>query len=220
MNSAAQWLLSVERKPIMGLYSRFVFPRLCDWMMRDPRLAPLRSEILAGVEQDVLEIGFGTGLNLEHYPEGVLRITTVDPAPEMAQIAHTRIQQSRIQVDSRSQSAEELPFDDQSFACVVSTWTLCSIPDVAKGLSEVYRVLKSGGRFLFLEHGKSADSHIQKWQRRLNPIQRAIGGGCRLDLDVGAIVRGQPFESVVVDCFELDHAPRTHGTMYRGVAIK
>jgi SAM-dependent methyltransferase len=204
----------------MGLYSRFVFPRLCDWMMSDPRLAPLRREILAGVEQDVLEIGFGTGLNLEHYPQTVLRITTVDPAPEMGRIARERIQRGRIKVDSRAQSAEELPFDDQSFACVVSTWTLCSIPVVAKGLSEVYRVLKPGGRFLFLEHGKSSEPGIQKWQRRLNPIQRAIGGGCRLDLDVEAVVRGQPFESVSVDCFELDHAPRTHGSMYRGIAIK
>ena len=112
------------------------------------------------------------------------------------------------------------PFEDETFDCVVSTWTLCSIPDVRRALGEVYRVLKPGGRFVFLEHGLSDDAGVRKWQRRLNPIQRRLADGCRLDLDVEAVVRGQPFRDVKVERFVMERTPRTHGTMYRGVAVK
>ena len=175
----------------MGVYSRVIFPRLCDWVMNDPRMAALRSELLADVGGEVLEIGFGTGLNLPHYPEHVRRITTVDPNPGMNRLARRRIAEGGIAVDQRVLSGEALPFEDGSFDCVVSTWTLCSIPDAGRALGEVHRVLRPGGRFLFLEHGLSEDSRVQRWQRRLNPIQRVLGDGCRLDLDVPA-TRRQP----------------------------
>jgi ubiquinone/menaquinone biosynthesis C-methylase UbiE len=204
----------------MSFYTRRIFPRLCDWVMSDPGMARLRKEVLSDVGGEVLEIGFGTGLNLEHYPERVHRIVTVDPGEGMDHIARKRIERRQIEVDPRIRGAEDLPFDTATFDCVVSTWTLCSIPEVGRALAEVYRVLKPGGRFLFLEHGLSDDPRIQRWQRRLNPIQRRLAGGCRLDLDVEAIVRRQPFESILVDRFEMDRSPRTHGTMYRGVAVK
>jgi SAM-dependent methyltransferase len=187
----------------MGIYSRIIFPRLCDWVMDDPRMAKLRSEALSDVGGEVLEIGFGTGLNLPHYPEHVRRIA-----------------ESGIAVDQRVLSGEALPFAEETFDCVVSTWTLCSIADVRRALSEVYRVLKPGGRFVFLEHGLGNDAGVQRWQRRLNPIQRRLADGCRLDLDVEAVVRGQPFRDVKVDRFELERTPRSHGTLYRGVATK
>ena len=142
----------------MGLYSRVVFPRLCDWVMSDPRMAGLRSELLADVGGEVLEIGFGTGLNLPHYPEHVRRITTVDPNPGMNRLARRRIAEGGIDVDQRVLSGEALPFEDGTFDCVVSTWTLCSIPDAGRALGEVYRVLRPGGRFVFLEHGLSERS--------------------------------------------------------------
>jgi SAM-dependent methyltransferase len=204
----------------MGFYSRLIFPRLCDWVMSDPRMARLRQEVLAGVGGEVLEIGFGTGLNLEHYPERVRRIATVDPAEEMSRLARKRTERCRIELDRRIRSAEELPFGTGTFDFVVSTWTLCSIPEVGQAVAEVYRVLKPGGRFIFLEHGLSDDPRIQRWQRRLNPIQRRLAGGCRLDLDVEAIVRGQPFESLSLDRFQMERTPKTHGTMYRGVGVK
>src|SRR5262249_12413575 len=158
-----------------------IFPRLCDWMMSDSRLAGLRRELLAGVGDQVLEIGFGTGLNLEHYPERVHRIAAVDPAEAMSRLARERIDRSRVAVDRLTGRAEALAFGDESFDWVVSTWTLCSIPDVPRALAEVYRVLKPGGHFLFLEHGLSDNPTVRKWQRRLTPIQRRLAGGCRLD---------------------------------------
>jgi SAM-dependent methyltransferase len=204
----------------MGLYSRFIFPRLCDWSMSSPAIARLRQQLLADVRGDVLEIGFGTGLNLAHYPAHVRRVAAVDPGEGMNRIARTRIGQSPIMVDLHSHSAEALPFDDDRFDCLVSTWTLCSIPDVRKAIEEIRRVLRPGGRFIFIEHGLSDVTSVQRWQRRLNPIQRRIGGGCRLDLDIEAEVRSLPFREVNVERFQMEGKPRTHGTLYRGEAVK
>ena len=103
---------------------------------------------------------------------------------------------------------------------MVSTWTLCSIPDVGQAVFEIYRVLRPGGQFVFLEHGLSDDPGVQRWQRRLNPIQRLIGDGCRLDVDVEAVIRCQPFRNVALDRLLLEKTPRTHGSMYQGIATK
>jgi ubiquinone/menaquinone biosynthesis C-methylase UbiE len=204
----------------MGFYSRVLFPRLCDWMMSDPKLTRLRKEILADVRGEILEIGFGTGLNLAQYPDEIRRIATIDPGEGMARIARKRVNLSRIQVDQRVRSAEELPFEGERFDYVVSTWTLCSIPDVRRAIGEVYRVTKPGGRFVFLEHGLSDRPKTQKWQRRLNRLQGWLADGCRLDLDVETLIREQPFRDIKLDRFLLEGTPRTHGTMYRGVAAK
>lgn len=204
----------------MGLYSRWVFPRLCDCLMGLPALGEQRKEVLAEVRGDILEIGFGTGRNLPYYPEHVRRITTVDPNPGMDRLARGRIAAGRIEVDRRRLGGEALPFGDESFDFAVSTWTMCSIAEVGRALGEVCRVLRPGGRLVFLEHGQSADPGVRKWQRRLNPIERRLADGCRLDLDVEAVVREQPFRRVEVARFEIDRLPRTHGTMYRGSATK
>jgi ubiquinone/menaquinone biosynthesis C-methylase UbiE len=188
--------------------------------MSDARMAKLRGEVLAEVDGEVLEIGFGTGLNLAHYPKHLGRIATADPNPGMSRLARRRIAASRIAVDHRASRGEDLPFEAGTFDCVVSTWTLCSIPEAGRALGEVYRVLRPGGRFIFLEHGLSDAPRVRKWQRRLNPIQRLVGDGCRLDMDVPAIVGSQPFAEIRFDRFELEGLPRTHGTMYRGVATR
>src|SRR4051812_37596799 len=145
----------------MGLYSRVIFPRLCDYLMSGPVMDRYRKDLLAGVGGDVLEIGIGTGLNLSHYPAQVRKITTVDPSAGMNRLARRRIARSGIGVDQRVLGGEELPFGDETFDCVVSTGTLCSIPDVGRALGEVYRVLRPGGRFVFLEHGLSDDRKVR-----------------------------------------------------------
>ncbi len=192
----------------MGLYSRHIFPRLCDWAMSGPWMGKLRSEALAGVGGEVLEIGFGTGLNLPHYPEHIRRLATVDPNPGMSKLARRRVAERGIEIDQRVLGGEALPFDAETFDVVVSTWTLCSIPEVGRALAEVHRVLKPSGRFIFLEHGLGDDPGVRRWQRRLNPIQRILGDGCRLDLDVEAVVRSQPFRDVAVERFEMERVPR------------
>ncbi len=204
----------------MGFYSKFIFPRFYDRLADKPHWIKHRKEQLASAEGDVLEIGVGTGLNLPHYPAQVRKITTVDPNPGMNKRLQRRIKELGIEVDKRIISSEELPFDDATFHCVVSTMTLCSIPDVEQAMNELFRVLRPGGRLLFLEHGISPDAKICKWQRRLNWFQGKIADGCRLDLDVRGLLATQSFESVEIENFYMEKTPKTHGYMYGGVAVK
>ena len=204
----------------MEIYSRFIFPRLCDWAMRNPRMARLRREVLTEADGEILEIGFGTGLNLEHYPERIRRLTAVDPGIGMTQIARRRIESSRIDVNIRVQTAEELPFEDERFDCVVSTWSLCSIQEAGRAVSEIGRVLRPGGRYIFLEHGLGDDPGVQRWQRRLTPLQRRVADGCRLDVDIEALIKEGAWAKVRVERFLLEGTPRIVGSMYRGVALK
>ena len=205
---------------MVGFYSQVIFPGICDFFMKQKFLAPYRRELLAGASGDILEIGFGTGLNLPHYPPDVRRITTVDANAGMERKAKNRIERSGIEVNQQVLDCEHLPFGNDTFDCVISSWTLCSIEHVEQALAEVYRVLKPGGRFLFLEHGLCPEPGIQKWQRRLNWLEMRLAGGCRLDRDIKAIVTAQPFASVEVDEFSLGTFPKTHSFMYRGVAVK
>jgi ubiquinone/menaquinone biosynthesis C-methylase UbiE len=167
-----------------------------------------------------LEVGFGTGLNLPYYPRAVHKLTAVDPNPGMHRLAQKRVKRARVEVDQQVLGRERLPFEDDRFDCAVTTFTLCSIEDVAQALREVYRVLKPGGKFLLLEHGLSPEPGVQKWQRRLNWLQVRLANGCHLDRDVKALVAAQPFAPVEVEGFYLERTPRTHGFLYRGVATK
>jgi ubiquinone/menaquinone biosynthesis C-methylase UbiE len=203
----------------MGFYSQVIFPRLLDWSMAGPDMAKYRQEVLAQVQGEVLEIGFGTGLNLPYYPKQIQKITTVDVNPGVNQLAQKRIQESSITVDNRVLNGEKLPMADGTFDSVVSTWTLCSIANVDQAIQEIYRVLKPGGRFFFIEHGLSEDPGVQIWQHRLNPIQKVIGDGCHLDRDIQTLVKKQ-FQDVKVEQFDMEHAPKTHGHLYQGIATK
>ena len=204
----------------MGFFAQVIFPRLCDLVLNKSFVARHRRELLGSAQGEVLEIGFGTGLNLPYYPKGVYKLTAVDPNPGMHRLAQKRIKQRGIEVDQQVLSSERLPFEDSRFDCAVSTFTLCSIEDVAQALREVYRVLKPGGKFLFLEHGLSPEPRVQKWQRRLNGLQVRLANGCHLDRDMKALVAARPFASVEVEEFYLERTPRTHGYLYRGVATK
>jgi ubiquinone/menaquinone biosynthesis C-methylase UbiE len=204
----------------MSFFSQVIVPRLCDFLLNKSLLARHRQAILAGAYGDVVEIGFGTGLNLPYYPERVHKVTAVDPNPGMHRLAQKRIRQTGIEVEQQVLGSERLPFEDGRFDCAVSTFTLCSIEDVAQALREVYRVLKSGGKFLFLEHGLSPEAGVQKWQHRLNWLQVRLANGCHLDRNMKALVAVQPFASVEVEEFYLERTPRTHGYLYRGMAVR
>lgn len=204
----------------MGFYSNVIFPACYDCLIDKPHWSNYRRQQLAEADGEILEIGVGTGLNLRHYPQHVRKITTVDPNPGMNRKLAQRIAQTKIKVDRRELSSEELPFKDETFDCVVSTITLCSIANVNQALTELFRVLKLGGRLRFLEHGLSPDPTVQRRQRRWNWLQRIVGDGCRLDLDVATLLQQHPFSNVEIDNFYMEHTPRTHGYMYRGVATK
>ncbi|MBC6475555.1 MAG: class I SAM-dependent methyltransferase [Hormoscilla sp. GM102CHS1] len=203
----------------MGFYSQVILPRALDWMMSDPVLTQYRQEVLSEVSGEVLEIGFGTGLNLPHYPESLQKLTAIDANPGMNALARKRIQSSGIIVANRVLNGENLPMDDNSFDSVVSTWTLCSIAKVEQALLEIHRVLKPGGKFFFIEHGLSDDPKVQVWQHRLTPLQKIIGDGCHLDRNMKKLVENQ-FEVLKLEEFYMEETPKIAGYMYKGVATK
>lgn len=204
----------------MNPYTRHCFPWLCDLLLGQPLIGRYRKALLAGCAGEVLEIGFGTGLNLPHYPKDLRRLTTVDPNPGMNRLARRRIRRNHIVVDQRQLSGERLPFADSSFDWVVSTFTLCSIANVTTALQEVHRVLRPEGGFLFLEHGLSRDPDVQRWQHRLNGLEMWLADGCHLDRDIRALVAEVPFRWVEAEEFLAPGMPRTHGSLTRGLARK
>ncbi|MGD1854217.1 MAG: class I SAM-dependent methyltransferase [Leptolyngbyaceae cyanobacterium] len=203
----------------MGLYSRLIFPRLLDLTMSGQELSQYRHSLLQSVRGNVLEIGFGTGLNIPHYGEGVTAITAIDPNEGMAAIAASRVDSSAIPITLKTASAEALPMDTAVFDAVVCTWTLCSIPNIEQALSEAYRVLKPGGKFFFIEHGLSPEQGVSTWQRWITPFQRRVADGCHLDRPMDALVK-TVFEHVEIDTFYATDLPKVMGYFYQGVAIK
>ena len=203
----------------MGFYSQNILPYLLDWSLSDPNLALHRREILADVKGKVLEIGFGTGLNLPYYPKHTETLVTVDPNPKMNQLAQKRIQSSEVTVDCKILNGESLPMSDNTFDSVVSSFTLCSIANVEQALAEIYRVMKPGGKFFFLEHGLSNEPKIQAWQNRLTPIQKAIAGGCHLNRNIRQIVENQ-FDTVSLEELYADDSPKIMSYLYKGIATK
>jgi SAM-dependent methyltransferase len=208
----------------MGLLSNFyetkLMPLLFDRLMEIEPLIDARRRALAGISGNIIEIGFGTGLSLRHYPKSVKKITTVDTNEGLNKKALARIKETGVTVENHVLSAETLPFADSYFDNIVSQMTLCSIDDVAGAVSELYRVLKPGGGFYFLEHGASPDPQVRKWQDRWNPIQKVIGGGCRCNRHIKHIIEEGGFEITQLENYYLGETPKRLGFMFQGLAIK
>src|SRR5688500_10343059 len=162
----------------MGFYSDWVLPNLVNKALDTKVLAEHRRKALEDVKGTVLELGFGTGHNLPYYPDGVERVVAVDPSAASAKLARQRITAAPFPVEYRNLTGERLDAPDQSFDAVVSTYTLCTIPDPVAALEQVRRVLKPGGSFHLLEHGLSVDPKVQRWQARLNGLTNLMLGGC------------------------------------------
>ncbi len=202
----------------MGFYGEQIFPRLMDWIMSGEAFQNERRRLLAHAHGTVLEIGVGTGLNLPHYPKTLSWLHAVDPANLLPERVVQRGAGATFPIQIRHVSAEILPYEDASFDCVASTWTLCTIPDPVKALREVRRVLKPDGVFLFLEHGRSDDATIATWQDRLNPIQRLIACGCNLNRPIDRLITEAGLKIDTLDRFLMQGVPRLGAEMYRGVA--
>jgi ubiquinone/menaquinone biosynthesis C-methylase UbiE len=203
----------------MGIYSQFISPRLMNLFMSIKAIPPYRAELLQHVRGKVLEVGFGSGLNLPYYPAHIGEIHTVDVNKGMKDLAQKKINQSSIRVNSHVLDAEQLPFPSGSFDTVVSTWTLCSIAGVNNALSEIHRVLRPGGQFLFAEHGLSHELKVQKWQHRLTPIQKLIADGCHLDRNIELLIEKAGFKFIKLRK-EYAGSPKVAGYFYIGIASK
>ncbi len=200
------------------MYATYIFPRLMDWVLRGPRFQTERQRLLAAAQGTVVEIGFGTGLNLPHYPRTVTALFAVDPAPLLPDRVARRVADASFPVRLQHVTAEELPYEPATFDCAVSTFTLCTIPDPVRSLREIRRVLKPGGRFLFLEHGRSDDPATARWQDRLNPLQRRLACGCNLNRRIDRLVIEAGLHIERLDRNVLPGVPRIGGELYRGIA--
>jgi ubiquinone/menaquinone biosynthesis C-methylase UbiE len=178
----------------VGFYREHVLPRLVDRTCGTADLRRWREQVTAGLSGTVVEIGFGSGLNLPHYPPEVHHVYAVEPALTARRLAGERIAASHVQVEHVALRGEAIPLDDASCDGALSTFTLCTIPAVEDALAEVRRVLRPGGRFHFLEHGLAPDPSIATWQRRLEPIQKRLADGCHLTRDAAALVRRAGFD--------------------------
>jgi len=203
----------------MGLYARYVLPKMIDTLCGQPPMTELRSRYVPRAHGDVLEIGIGSGLNLPHYSDDARTVTGLDPAAELTRMARNRAVQANPEVNVLEISGEEIPADDNHFDTIVCTWTLCSIPNVYQALKEMYRVVKPGGQFFFIEHGLSPDSGVQSWQRRLEPMWKIIGGGCHLTRKTDQLILDSGFLLPELDS-GYQPGPRWAAFMTHGVAQK
>lgn len=201
----------------VGVYEHQILPRLIDKMLGAEPIHRMRAVTASSLSGTVVEVGFGSGLNVPHYPPAVERVLAVDPAVVGQRLAAKRLGASTVPVEFVGLDGEDLPMDDDSVDAVLCTFTLCTIPDADRALGEIRRVLRAGGTFHFLEHGLNPDPRVAAWQHRLNGVQRCLGGGCNLDRPIDELIERA---GLTVD--QLDHprmaGPQTHAFLYQGVA--
>jgi SAM-dependent methyltransferase len=203
----------------MGLYREQLLPRIINVACGLKVTDPLRRRVCAGLAGDVVEIGFGSGLNVPFYPDAVTRVAAVEPADVGWGLAAKRVQASGVAVQRAGLDGQSLPFADASFDAAVSTWTLCTIPDVATALGELRRVLKPGATLHFVEHGLAPDPGIQRWQHRLEPVQKRLFGGCHLTRPILDLLTTAGFTITEVEVFYEDGAPKFVGADSLGIAL-
>ncbi|SEE17313.1 Methyltransferase domain-containing protein [Rhizobiales bacterium GAS191] len=177
----------------MGFYSDIILPRLCHLSMRNRRFLPYRQRVIGAAEGRVLEIGIGSGLNLPFYGAPAREVLGLEPAPQLIAMARRRAEASAVPVTLVEGSAEAIPLDAKSIDTVVTTWTLCTIPQAANALAEMRRVLKPSGRLLFVEHGLASDLGVRNWQNRLTPAWKFISGGCHLNRPIQTMIESAGF---------------------------
>ena len=201
----------------MSFYQSRVLPYLVHMSMRQEGLSPYRRRVAAAAEGCILEIGVGSGINLPYYSERAVQVVGLDPSTKLLSMAREAMRKSELRVELLHGSAETIPLPDNSVDTVVTTWTLCSISDVVRALSEMRRVLKPEGRLLFVEHGLSPDAKVRFWQNRLTPLWKRIGGGCHLNRPIGEMVQRAGFHIERMDTGYMD-GPKPMTYMYEGIA--
>jgi ubiquinone/menaquinone biosynthesis C-methylase UbiE len=203
MRGAAGRALRAAARHIRGatlnFYERWILPRLIDLAMRNEEVKRYRGKVIPTASGEVLEIGAGSGLNLAFYGSQVLRLHALEPSEALLRMASRKLPGASFPVELLRGSAEQIPLADGAIDTVVTTWTLCSIPDVAKALREARRVLKPGGSLLFVEHGHAPDASVAAWQRRIEPLWKPLAGGCHLTRRIDELIGAAGFEIIELE---------------------
>ncbi len=202
----------------MGVYRAQLFPRIMDKLMDTEQTREIRARVCSHLSGEVVELGFGTGLNLPHLPSTVTRVRAVEPLGLAIRLAAARIDAASVPVEVVGLDGESLPLDDASADAVLATWTLCSISDPVAAVREVRRVLKPGGRLHFVEHGRAIDAGVRSWQERLNPIQRRLACGCNLTRDIPSLLAAGGMAVDRLSTYFARGEPRPFGATFEGTA--
>lgn len=201
----------------MGLYSKYVLPHVITLAMNNRELQPYRERLLSRAGGRVLEVGIGSGVNLPLYGGQVSEVVGLEPSPQLRAVAERAAGEATVPVTVVAGCAEQLPVDSQSVDTVVTSWTLCSIADAVGALREMHRVLKPDGQLLFVEHGRAPEESVRRWQDRLTPLWKRIGGGCHLNRPIRSLIESAGFAIPQIDTGYMK-GPRPMTFMYEGRA--
>ena len=204
----------------MGFYREQVLPRFQDKVMARNATRPVRARVCAGLHGEVVEVGFGTGLNARYYPAEVTKVLAVEPSGVCMRIAEPRIARSAAPVEVAGLDGERLDLPSEAFDAVLSTWTLCTIPNLPAALDELRRVLQPGGVFHFVEHGHAPDAGVARWQRRLEPLNKRLAGGCHLTRQIDESITKAGFDIDRLDAYYFKGEPKPFGYTFEGRATK
>ena len=204
----------------MGIYAEQILPRLQDKVMKRKGTSEVRERVCAGLVGNVVEVGFGTGLNVPYYPTEVRKVFAVEPSRVCMRLAEERIAHSNVPVELAGLTGEHLDLPSESVDAVLSTWTLCTIPNLEAALEEMRRVLKPGGTFHFVEHGHAPDAKTARWQRRIEPLNKKLAGGCHLTRRVPEFLERSGFQITHLDTYYFEGEPKPFGYTFEGRASR
>ena len=202
----------------MGWYDDHVLPHVINVVMNNKQTREIRARVCSGLSGEVVEIGFGTGHNLPFVPAQVSRLRAVEPSKRSVELAGKRITAAPFPVEIVGIDGQRIPVDDDSADHVLCTWSLCTIPDPGTAVAEMRRILRPGGSLHFVEHGRSPQDKVRRWQDRLNGVQQRVAGGCNLNRDISGLIESGGFRIDRLDNFYAKGEPKPIGYLYEGVA--
>jgi ubiquinone/menaquinone biosynthesis C-methylase UbiE len=203
----------------VGFYQDQILPRVQNKLMDRKDLREVRARVCSTLSGDVVEVGFGTGLNAPHYPGTVHTIAAVEPSALCMRLAQTHIAAASAKVELAGLTGEKLDLPSDAFDSALSTWTLCSIPDVDAALAEIRRVLKPGAKFHFVEHGRAPDAGVARWQERIEPPWKHVAGGCHVTRPISELVERAGFDIEALNTYYMPSEPKVFGYTFEGIAI-
>jgi SAM-dependent methyltransferase len=204
----------------VGFYTEHVLPRAQDVLMGRKPLREVRARVCSGLRGDVVEVGFGTGLNSPYYPRDITTLYAVEPSQLSMRMAKPRVERNNVPIEPAGLSGERLDLPSERFDAVLSTWTLCTIPDVGAALGELHRVLKPGATFHFVEHGHAPDPGVARWQERIEPFWKPLAGGCHLTRRMPELIDQAGFTIDNLDTYYFKGELKLFGYTYEGRAHK